>query len=305
MVPHTRTHACYNRELGAYLVGLSAELFRRPEPAVSASDITEDAWSPLLSISITEDAQLLKEIDQFFYDQQLGIDDDSNRYRRMSPSDRFLPAVGKKRKQLQPLFARDTALFSPTAAKDNNDASPRSTAAAAATAGSSQYIHYYDPTTTSSTSKMLLGSHCPRRCVQLARSLHPSGGGGGGVSVVNSAFLDRRDVWSCRQHSSSSDTALAALMGGRDHRRDYDDDDDDDCALDAADEWGVESMQELARLYQQQVGAAGEENSNFVDLLGRGGGGGGCDRSDEEEEDDTISRAIADTVLTRIILRYL
>ena len=298
---------------------MSAELFRRPEPAVSASDITEDAWSPLLSItedawspllsiSITEDAQLLKEIDQFFYDQQLGIDDDSNRYRRMSPSDRFLPAVGKKRKQLQPLFARDTALFSPTA-KDNNDASPRSTAAAA-TAGSSQYIHY-DPRTTSSTSKMLLGSHCPRRCVQLARSLHPSGGrgggGGGGVSVVNSAFLDRRDVWSCRQHSSSSDTALAALMGGRDHRRDYDDDDDDDdddCALDAADEWGVESMQELARLYQQ-VGAAGEEN-NFVDLLGRGGGGGGgCDRSDEEEEDDTISRAIADTMLTRIILRYL
>ena len=116
--------------------------------------------------------------------------------------------------------------------------------------------------------------------------------------MINSAFLDRRDVWSCRQYSSSSDTALAALMGGRDHRRDYDD--DDDCALDAADEWGVESMQELARLYQQ-VGAAGEENSNFVDLLGRGG----CDRSDEEEEDDTISRAIADTVLTRIILRYL
>ena len=126
--------------------------------------------------------------------------------------------------------------------------------------------------------------------------------------MINSAFLDRRDVWGCRQYSSSfsSDTALAALMGGRDHRRDYDDDDDDDdCALDAADEWGVESMQELARLYQQ-VGAAGEENSNFVDLLGRGGGGGGgCDRSDEEEEDDTISRAIADTVLTRIILRYL
>jgi len=255
---------CY-RELGAYLVGLSVELFRRPESALSAYDITEDAWSPLLSI--TEDAQLLREIDQFY--QQLSIDNNAD----TDPSGRH-PA--KRRKQLQPLFARDTALFSPTAGQSK--ASHRS----AAVAQSSQY---YDPTTSAPTSKMLLGSQCPRRCVELARSLHPKGG----VTVVNSAFLDRKEA--CWQHTA--DTALAALMG-HDHRRE---EEDDDSTLDAADEWGLESMQELARLYQVGTG----DESNFVDLLGRRVVGGGTGRS----KVSTVARAIADTVLTRILLRYL
>jgi len=257
---------CY-RELGAYLEGLSVELFRRPESALPAYDITEDAWSPLLSI--TEDAQLLREIDQFY--QQLSIDNNAD----TDPSGR---PPAKRRKQLQPLFARDTALFSPTAGQSK--ASHRS--AAAAVAQSSQY---YDPTTSAPTSKMLLGSQCPRRCVELARSLHPKGG----VTVVNSAFLDRKEA--CWQHSA--DTALAALMG-HDHRRE---EDDDDSTLDAADEWGLESMQELARLYQVGTG----DESNFVDLLGRRVVGGGTGRS----KVSTVARAIADTVLTRILLRYL
>lgn len=258
---------CY-RELGAYLKGLSVELFRRPESALSAYDTTEDAWSPLLSI--TEDAQLLREIDQFY--QQLSIDNNAD----TDPSGR---PPAKRRKQLQPLFARDTALFSPTAGQSK--ASHRSAAAAG-----SQSSQYYDPTTSAPTSKMLLGSHCPRRCVELARSLHPKGG----VTVVNSAFLDRKEA--CWQHSA--DTALAALMG-RDHRRE---EEDDDSTLDAADEWGLESMQELARLYQ--VVGTGEE-SNFVDLLSRRGGKGGTGRS----EVSSVARAIADTVLARILLRYL
>jgi hypothetical protein len=246
-----------------YLVGLSVELFRRSESA------TEDAWSPLLSI--TEDAQLLREIDQFY--QQLSIDSSAD----TDPSGR---PPAKKRKQLQPLFARDTALFGPTAGQ-------RSKGATAAVAQSSQY---YDPSTSAPTSKTLLGSHCPRRCVELARSLHPRGG----VTVVNSSFLDQREAcW--------TDTALSALMG-HDHRREYEEvDDDDTLSLDAADEWGLESMHELARLYQVGTG----DESNFVDLLGRGGGVEGVGGVTGRSEESTVARAIADTVLARILLRYI
>lgn len=284
-------------------MGLSVELFRRPESARSALDI------------ITEDAQVLlqREIDQFY--QQLDSSSmDSNNNRLDIPSDRLSAAAGnRKRRKLQPLFARDTAVFSPTTATpgENNSPHHRSAGAAIAIAVKESSQYYYDPTTSStpSSSKTLLGSQCPRQCVQLARSLHPQRGGGGGVLVVNSAFRDRRGGRVHGHHTTTDiDMTLTALMG-RDHRRDEDDDaaDDSDGAVDAADEWGLESMQELARLYHQ-VGegtpmAGG--GSNFVDLVGRtGGAGADTDRSDDDA-DAAVSRAIADTVLTRTILRYL
>jgi len=64
---------------------------------------------------------------------------------------------------------------------------------------------------------------------------------------------------------------------------------DNDLDHDAADEWGLESMQELACLYR-----VGEE-SNFIDVAG------GSEMGDRWMG---ASRGIADTILTRTILRY-
>lgn len=110
--------------------------------------------------------------------------------------------------------------------------------------------------------------------------------------MVNSSFLDQREAcW--------TDTALSALMG-HDHRRE-EEDDDGTLSLDAADEWGLESMHELARLYQVGTG----DESNFVDLLGRGVGVEGVGGVTGRSEVSMVARAIADTVLARILLRYI